>query len=157
MTRSLKYYIQTSVRKTNKTNDNEHNIPKLWYNQEIEPRIHGIEGGTEVYTKGKQNLFSEIMAENSPGLKKQASKHMRYLETQDRHGQRMCPWHTLVKCQKHTVKKHYETHEGKMPCTPHLCVYVCVGHETRKVIYLKREGRCWGEVKMRGKGILMWQ
>ena len=50
--------------------NHEHNLQELWdIMKRPNLRISGIEEGTEIQTKGKNNLFNDILSKNFPNLK----------------------------------------------------------------------------------------
>jgi hypothetical protein len=62
-------------------------------------RIHGVEEGTDIPTKGIQNLFNEIIAENSPNLGKYMNTQIQEAyRTPNRHDQKgTSPYYIIVK------------------------------------------------------------
>ena len=65
------FNLENKVAQTEKmVRNHEQNLQELWdIMKRPNLRIIGIEEGTEIQTKGMNNLFNEIISENSPNIK----------------------------------------------------------------------------------------
>jgi hypothetical protein len=73
-----------------KINTHEYNIQEFWdIIKKPNLRIHGVEEGAEIQTKGIENLFNEIIAENFPNLCNNIGTQVQEaLQTPNRHDQK---------------------------------------------------------------------
>ena len=70
------FNLENKVAQTEKmVRNHEQNLQVLWDSMKRSNlRIIGIEEGTEIQTKGMNNLFNEIISENFPNLKNEMEK-----------------------------------------------------------------------------------
>ena len=95
------FNLENKVSQTERmVRNHEQNLQELWNNtKRPNLRIIGIEEGTEILTKGMNNLFNEMMSENFPNLKNEMENQIQeaYRTLTAQNHNRSTPRHIIMK------------------------------------------------------------